>query len=132
MSSFEFNKVIGAVLLAVLTMVVIGKLGDNLVATGGGHDDSHGAEKTVVASKAKKPKTSEPLQPILGMLASADIEAGKKAFKKCGACHKVAKDGKNGIGPNLWNIVGADRGAVAGFSYSSALKTKEGGWTYES
>ena len=132
MSSFEFNKVIGAVLLAVLTMVVIGKLGDNLVATGGGHDDSHGAEKTVVAAKATKPKTSEPLQPILGMLASADIEAGKKAFKKCGACHKIAKDGKNGIGPNLWNIVGADRGAVAGFSYSSALKTKEGGWTYES
>ena len=43
MSSFEFNKVIGAVLLAVLTMVVIGKLGDNLVATGDGHDDSHGA-----------------------------------------------------------------------------------------
>ena len=32
MSSFELNKVIGALLLAVLTVVVIGKLGDNLVA----------------------------------------------------------------------------------------------------
>ena len=37
MSSFELNKVVGAVLVAVLTMVVIGKIGDNLVTTGGGH-----------------------------------------------------------------------------------------------
>ncbi|MGB0631047.1 MAG: c-type cytochrome [Alphaproteobacteria bacterium] len=133
MSSFEFNKVIGALLLAVLTMVVIGKLGDNLVSTGGGHGgDSHGAEKAVVASKAAKPKKPEPLQPIVGMLASADATAGEKVFKKCAACHKVAKDGKNGIGPNLWNIVGAKRGAVDGFGYSDALKSKEGSWTYES
>ena len=37
MSSFELNKIIGAILLAVLVMVVISKFGDNLVTTGGGH-----------------------------------------------------------------------------------------------
>ena len=133
MSSFELNKIVGALLLAVLTMVVIGKVGDNLVSTVGDHGGSHdGAEKTVVASKAVKPKKKEPLAPIVGLLASADAAAGKKVFAKCKACHQVAKDGKNAIGPNLWNIVNANRGAVAGFAYSDALKSKEGNWSYES
>ena len=53
MSAFELNKIVGAVLLAVLVMVVIGKFGDNLVTTGGGH----GAEEATVTAKAKKPKS---------------------------------------------------------------------------
>ena len=132
MSSFELNKIVGAVLLAVLVMVVIGKFGDNLVTTGGGHGGGHGAEEAMLTAKAKKPKKAEPLQPILGMLASADAAAGKKAFGKCKACHGIENGGKNGIGPNLWNVVNASRGAKDGFKYSSALAAKEGKWTYES
>lgn len=132
MSSFELNKVIGALLLAVLSMVVIGKVGDYLVVSGDGHGGGHGAASTVVASAPAKPKPPEPLQPILGLLASADAGAGQKVFAKCKACHQVVKDGKNAIGPNLWNIVNANRGAVAGFAYSDALKSKEGSWSYES
>ncbi|PPR09218.1 MAG: Cytochrome c-552 [Alphaproteobacteria bacterium MarineAlpha11_Bin1] len=132
MSSFELNKVIGAFLLAVLTMVVIGKLGDNLVATEESHGGKKEADKVVVASAPAKPKKPKILQPIIGMLALADPAAGKKVFAKCKACHKIAKDGKNGIGPNLWNVVSAKRGVVEGFKYSDALKSKEGSWTYES
>ena len=132
MSSFELNKVIGAILLAVLTMVVIGKLGDNLVSTGGSHGADHSAKKVVIASAPAKPKKPKQLQPILGMIASADAASGKKVFAKCKACHKVAKGAKSGIGPNLWNVVGAKRGLVAGFGYSNALKAKEGNWSYES
>jgi cytochrome c len=66
------------------------------------------------------------------MLASADVAAGKKVFGKCKSCHTVTDGGKNGIGPNLWNIVNAGRGAKAGFGYSKALAAKPGNWTYES
>lgn len=132
MSSFELNKIVGALLVAVLTLVVISKIGDNLVTTGGGHGGGgHGAEATMTA-KAKAPKVKEPLEPILAMLASADIEAGRKVAKKCAACHDFAKDGKNKIGPMLWNTVNAKRGSHEGFKYSSALLEKEGSWTYES
>ena len=131
MSSFELNKIVGALLVAVLTLVVIGKIGDNLVTTGGGHGGGYGAEETVTA-KAKAPKVKEPLQPILAMLASASVEAGQKVAKKCAACHDFAKDGKNKIGPALWNAVGAKRGSQDGFKYSKALMAKEGFWTYES
>ena len=130
MSSFELNKVLGAVLVAVLTMVVIGKIGDNLVTTGGGHGGGHG--DATVTSKAKAPKIKAPLEPIVGMLASADAAAGAKVAAKCRACHDVKKDGKNKIGPNLWNMVNAKRGTVDGFSYTKALTEKPGVWTYES
>lgn len=49
-----------------------------------------------------------------------DVKAGKKVFKKCKACHKV-KEGKNGAGPSLFQIVGATAGQVEGFKYSKAM-----------
>ena len=53
-------------------------------------------------------------------LAEGNIKAGKKIFKKCKACHDV-KEGKNKVGPSLYNIVGATAGKVEGFKYSKAM-----------
>ena len=131
MSSFELNKIVGAVLLAVLALVVIGKLGDYLVVPGGGHGGGdHGA--ATVTAKAPAPKKEEPLEPIIGMLALADVEAGKRVFNKCKSCHTVDNGGKNGIGPNLWGVVNANHAKHEGFSYSDALTgMTESKWTYE-
>ena len=86
MSSFELNKIVGALLVAVLALVVIGKIGDNLVTTGGGHGgghgDGHGDGKAATTASAPKPKVKEPLAPISGLLASASVEAGMKVAKK--------------------------------------------------
>jgi cytochrome c len=68
---------------------------------------------------------------ITDMLALADAVAGKKLFKKCGACHTYAKGGPNKQGPNLWNVVGGDRGAAAGFKYSRDMKSMGGKWKIE-
>ena len=133
MSSLELNKAVGSVLFAVLALVVIGKIGDNLVSTGGGHGGGHGAAggehgATAAAPVAKKP---EPLEPILAMLASADAKAGEQVFAKCKACHTVEKGGRNAVGPNLWQIVGRAPGSHEGFAYSDAIKGKSGTpWDY--
>lgn len=66
----------------------------------------------------------------LALLASAAPDKGVKVFKKCKSCHTVAKGGKNMVGPNLWDVVGAAKASVAGFSYSGVLKEKGGEWTY--
>ena len=63
-------------------------------------------------------------------LAEGDIKAGKKVFKKCKACHDV-KEGKNKVGPSLYNIVGATAGSVEGFKYSKALKDSGIVWDEE-
>ena len=65
------------------------------------------------------------------LLADASAEAGTKVFSKCKACHDAAADGRNKVGPNLWNVVGAGVGHIDSFSYSDALKGHGGTWTYE-
>lgn len=71
--------------------------------------------------------------PDLGtLLAGADAAAGESVFAKCVACHTINQGGANGIGPNLYGIMGkAIGGGAAGFAYSSALTDKGGQWTWE-
>lgn len=64
------------------------------------------------------------------MVAAADAENGEKLFRGCAACHKV-EDGRNGVGPHLYQVVGRDIAALDGFSYSDALTSLEGAWTVD-
>ena len=146
MSSFELNKVVGAVLIAVLAMVIIGKIGDNLVSTGGGHGGGHGGEHGADApmtAKAPAPKAAAvkavkhatappaPMMNVAEMVAKADAARGKRVFNKCKACHSITKGGKNGIGPNLWNIVNRVPASVDGFKYSTAIRgLRDKPWDY--
>jgi len=70
-------------------------------------------------------------QPIETYLAKADAAKGADVFKKCGACHTDQKGGPNGIGPQLWGVVGRGRATEAGFAYSDALKGKPGAWDWD-
>ncbi len=65
---------------------------------------------------------------------AGDAEKGKKVFNKCKACHGIDEGGKNKLGPNLWNIVGAPIAAVDGYKYSKALVAyaeEAGNWNEE-
>jgi len=66
------------------------------------------------------------------LLASADVAAGEKTFAKCVACHTINQGGANGIGPNLWAIMGDPIAhGRGGFAFSDALKKVGGNWTFE-
>ena len=61
-----------------------------------------------------------------------DVSAGENVFKKCVACHTIDQGGSNGIGPNLYGIMGKSIGGGApGFAYSSALADKGGQWDWD-
>ena len=53
--------------------------------------------------------------------AACDMTLGKKQFRKCKACHKLV-DGKNGVGPHLFNVVGRKAATVEKYKYSKAMK----------
>jgi cytochrome c len=75
------------------------------------------------------PKEAE--KPVMELLASADPNVGAKVFKKCTACHSAEAGAKHKIGPNLWAIVGHDKGKADGFNYSGAFASLSGKWTME-
>ena len=71
--------------------------------------------------------------PDLGtLLAAADPAKGEAIFAKCTACHTIAQGGANGIGPNLFGIIGKPIGKhAAGFAYSGDLSGHGGDWSFE-
>ncbi len=69
----------------------------------------------------------------LSMMSTDDqIAAGERVFAKCAACHTVEQGGANGIGPNLYAVMGAGIGNhVPGYAYSDALVGVGGTWNWE-
>ena len=86
MSSFEFNKILAAIVLALCVVVIIGKAGNFIV----------GADKTKLKETAYKidiPESdigtvissttaSEVIESISTLLTTASLEKGEKIYKK--------------------------------------------------
>jgi len=60
-----------------------------------------------------------PPPPIVG-----NAENGQKWFRQCAVCHPVSPGGRNTLGPNLLGVFDRPAGAVAGFNYSNAMRTR--------
>ena len=124
---FEINKIIAAILVTVLLVFGIGKISDIIFKT----------ETEVVAYKVEinqKSSGSGSAQAesidISSLLALGDIDHGKKVFKKCAACHSINQDGKNKIGPKLWNVMFRPSGSVNDYKYSKALSAYKKDWNW--
>jgi cytochrome c len=134
MNTMEINKIVAGVICAVLLVVVVGKVGSALV-----HPDELEApvypfsEDVLAGASAPAAAAAEPAgpEPILAMLASADLGEGEKVFKKCASCHDAEKGGPNKTGPNLYGIVGANFAHKGDFSYSDGMANHGGTWGFE-
>jgi cytochrome c len=131
MDDLKFNKVAAGFLLAALLAMAGYKLSEVLVPHQKLAQNAYPIEVQVASTTTAAPAAAKGPEPILALLASADVEAGIKTAKKCTACHVFDKGGKNKVGPGLWNIVNADKANVDGFSYSAALAEMDGGWDYQ-
>lgn len=135
MGELFWNKVAGVVLATVLGVLAITELGHLLVPSHAAHELT--AENTAypvdwaALDSGHSAEVIEEGPTDYGLvLAAADIGAGERAARRCVACHTFDQGGADGVGPNLWNIVGADIASGA-FGYSNALQGIEGNWTYE-
>jgi cytochrome c len=130
MDSMEVNKGIAAVLVAGIGFFICGTIGQNLVRPHHLHEPAYKVDIQEAAPAAgAKPEEAKPIAPLL---AAADPAAGAADAKKlCSACHTFTEGGKNGVGPNLYGVVGRPHAAEPGFTYSNALKSHPGKWDYE-
>ncbi len=130
MDSFEWNKIAGWLLAAFATVLALIIVTDEIYKPERLTKPSYIVEGVEVETAAAGPAVVE--QPIEAFLASASAEKGAAVFKKCAACHSIEKGGANGIGPNLYGVLGGPHAHAAGFSYSDAMaatKSETWGWT---
>lgn len=132
MDAFELNKIVGAIVMALLLTFGIGLVsnimfmssppavpGYQIALDGGG-----GAQSTAKAEDL----------PLEQLLAEASVEKGAKVARKCAACHSFEQGGPNKVGPNLWNVLGRKPASHEGFSYSAAMQAfgqETDVWTFE-
>ena len=132
MDTFEWTKIGGALCGALLTFLLL-NWGTEIIYHSS--DDQYGEQKLayyleIEVSDDQREKSGEETIDFATLLASADIEKGKKVFGKCKSCHKL-DDGANGVGPHLYKVINRDIGSIEGFKYSKALMGLEGVWSIE-
>jgi cytochrome c len=132
MDSFEWNKIIGAI-LGTLLFIVIVKL-----AAGAIFDVPPPAKPGFVmagveeASTGTSTEPAEEAMPDWGtVLPKADLAAGKTVSGRCEQCHDLTKGGPDRTGPNLWGVVGRARASRASYSYSSAMSSNHDIWNFD-
>src|SRR5215469_1579330 len=133
MDSMEVNKGIAAILVGGIIFFLIGLLGDLLVREELPLKpvlNIAAAPEAAAGGGEAKPAGPAPIAPLL---AAADVKTGDQfAHRVCVACHTFDKGGKNGIGPNLYGVVGGPHDHETGFSYSPAMEKYKGQpWTFD-
>ena len=129
MDELEVSKIFGAGCAALLAFVGFGQLGSALVGVDQLDEPAYIVEVPETEEAGAAIAEIE-VMPIGQLMAMAEIEDGPKVFRKCAACHKVEDGGANGVGPNLYGVVGRDIGGVEGFGYSTVLAEKDGIWDF--
>lgn len=126
----ELNKIFAAVLVACITAMLAGfaaevmteghELEKDAVTIEGGAEAGSGGGSAVAAP-----------EPILSLIATADVAQGEKLSKACASCHSFDKGGAVKQGPNLWGVVGRNK-ASNDFppGYSEGMKALGGAWDY--
>ncbi len=129
--NMKFNVAFAALLTAGIIAMLAGFISGKLVSPERLKED---AVKVEVADTAAGGAAAPAMpEPILALIATADIERGKAVAKACAACHHFEKGGPNGVGPGMWGVVGNKKQVHEGYAYSGTLDDNgEPDWTYES
>lgn len=129
----KWNKIFGAGLATAFVIVGVQQV-TALVY------DTHAPEKMGYFIDAPEDAgAGGPAEPVLPpdwgtVLPVADLAAGEAAFARCAACHTVNAGGADGIGPNLFAVVGGPVMHRPGFAYSPAMqahKAEAPTWGYD-
>ena len=133
MDSFEINKIVAAILMVALLIIGIGKLSNIIFYVEKPKTPGYkvNVEQVAGSSSQSISETTETEVDIASLMAMGDLVTGEKVFKKCAACHSIEKNGKNNIGPALYNVVSRKVGAVSDYKYSKALTEYDKEWTFE-
>ena len=127
------NKIIASIILAIILVLGINKITDIIFFVEKPEKSAYQVANvsTTTTTQTSSASSSAESGEIMELLASASAADGKKVFKKCAACHSIAKGGGNKIGPALWGVLGRQAGSISDYKYSKAMATHEKSWSFE-
>ena len=127
------NKIVVSILLAVILILGINKISDVIFYVEKPEKSAYQVAdvSTTTTTETTSASSSTGSGDIMALLASASAADGKKVFKKCAACHSIAKEGGNKIGPALWGVLGRQAGSISDYKYSKAMATHGKSWSFE-
>ena len=129
------NKIIVSIVLAIILIFGINIIADTIFFVEKPEKSAY--QVASVTSESGKTSSDTNLenssgsQNIMAIFASTSAAEGEKVFKKCTACHSIAKGGANKIGPALWGVLGRKAGSVPEYKYSKALVAHGKSWSFE-
>ena len=128
------NKIIVSIVLAIILVLGINKITDIIYYVEKPEKSAYqvvGVSTTVSTETTEVTSTDSEITDIMVLLAAASVTDGEKIFKKCAACHSIAKGGRNKIGPALYNVLGRQAGSLPDYKYSKAMIAYGKKWTPE-
>ena len=128
------NKIIVSIVFAIILVLGINKVTDVIFYVEKPEKSAYQVEGiTTVASttSAETSSVSSDSGDIMALFASATAAEGAKVFKKCAACHSIAENGANKIGPALWGVLGRTSGSLPDYKYSKAMSAYGKNWSFE-
>jgi cytochrome c len=128
MSSFELNKIMGAIFSIILVLLVIKNLSNALYVEDNTFQHAEKKETNIITEEQIKPESDTVIIDVEERLINANLDAGKLITKKCVTCHSFEKNGPNKIGPNLYGIYLREIASLENYKYSKALITIKEPW----
>ena len=127
------NKIVVSILLAVILILGINKISNVIFYVEKPEKSAYQVAdvSTTAITETNSGSSSAGSGDIMALLASVSAADGKKVFKKCAACHSIAKGGGNKIGPALWGVLGRQAGSISDYKYSKAMATHGKSWSFE-
>ena len=125
------NKIIVSIVLAIILVIGINKVTDVIFYVEKPEKSAYQIESVTTVASTVSAETSLEVGNIMAIFASTSAADGAKVFKKCSACHSIAKEGKNKIGPKLFGVLGRQAGSISDYKYSKAMAAHGKVWSFE-
>ena len=126
------NKIIVSIVFTVILVLGINKITDVIYHNPAPLTSAYQVNVTAVASNETQTSSeSSQTEDIMALFASTSAADGERVFKKCLACHSIAKEGKNKIGPKLFGVLGRQAGSISDYKYSKAMAAYGKVWSFE-
>jgi cytochrome c len=129
----EKNKILASILVAGIVAMLTGWIASELTKVEPLEKAAIDVDTSAVESAAGGEAGPTGPEPLLGLLAKADVKKGETLAKACLACHTFGNGEPNKVGPNLYGIVNNKKMHKDDFAYSDGMKAaaaKDGHWTY--